>query len=190
MVAGAPAPALPRFAVGADYSTRRVHLALMNRDAVQAELIVELERNHPRAELLALRKALAIWRAETGVCVVGFEEPFVRVRDGKLAGVDATNHQTAIQLTRTSTRIEDAAVCEGYEVIYRLGANVWRPKAGVQAVSRRREDLKRAAIALVRVVYGIDCGKDDNRAEAMLIGSVTLALAHEAAMVAAADAAS
>ena len=167
------APAV-NVALGCDFSTKAVHLALVSATAVEAMRVVPLRPREPSLSIGPLSVALAeLCRLHPTTLVI--ERPFVNVRKDR-----GTDYLTPILLGRVWGMVETLALQEGYRVLC-MTANEWRSMAGVTRLQSRK-DAKREAVRLVALEYGY-AARDDNEAEAILMGRVGLALHRRAVLV-------
>lgn len=164
-------------ALGIDYSTHAVHMALVGRDAVLETTIVDLDRKPLHRQLEDLREALSAIRPCVGLMAL-IEAPYY--------GHD--NPDTALKLSRLVGILEAVATVEGFWT-RTMRATEWRPLAGIGLLSGKgverklRAGLKQEACRLVKLEFGLD-SKDDNLAEAILIGRVAVGLQSREAAIA------
>lgn len=90
--------------------------------------------------------------------------------------IEDTTVIKSITTMRMLTRLQGvvyAACLMGSRDFEVISPSVWRKFAGVSQGGKKREELKKEALEIVRVVYGIDCETDDV-AEAILIGQAVV----------------
>lgn len=166
-----------RAALGCDYSASKVNLAKVDRDGFRAMRVVELANKDLSQQVTALMTALAELEPCTTMVI---EDSFVHLRaDEVLASGEPRlpNYLAALRLTAVRSMVATVASAMGMYV-YVLASASWRSQAGVFqfSSSRRRDDLKKAAIRLVKLEYGYET-KNDNEAEAILMAKVAIGLA-------------
>ncbi len=190
-------PTLPAYGVGVDYSTKRIHIAVVSREEVAKVHIARIEGMDHSERVTALAVAFdevrhceALRLVHGPVAVV--ENPFV----GK-------NDSSAIILSILMGELIAVAVLAGFGVL-RMTASEWRGQVGIKSTAPRstresghrggqpmrhlnRADLKAEALRLVKLMYGVDFGKDDNAAESVLMAGVALTQARERALLAVAS---
>lgn len=190
----------PLYAAGCDYSTHAIHLAVVGRDEIAKVHVARIEHMEHSERVTALVVAFnevrhcAVLEGIHAPTVL-IEQPFHHEGNG--------NASTTIILSMLCGELMAAAVMEGFTIL-RLMAGEWRALAGVANTAQRftaksgrrpgaqpmrhlgRADLKAEALRLVKLEYGVDFGKDDNSAEAVLMARVALGIARRDALVASA----
>jgi len=149
---------MPAYGVGVDYSTHKVHMALVAQDKLLEQRVVPFDGKTGPERLTLLMLAFHEMRRELPGHVV-IEEPFVAAHE---------NVRTPIVLGKVVGFIEAAAYMEGFTV-QTMTANEWRSFAGI--MHGKRADLKRRAIALYSLQFHAK-PRDDNEAEAALMALV------------------
>lgn len=153
-----------RFAVGADYSSKAVHLALVGPDKVEAHGIVDFRDQSDAAALHQLRVALDGWshwiagRKDAGMVCLVLEDPWLRAESGV---------RSALSIHRIANFTECVAIQAGYRV-HRVPVPTWRSQ--VFGRQMRTGQAKRASLDYARTVFGVHTS-DNNLADAICLGS-------------------
>lgn len=161
-------------AVGCDFSTHQVNLARVGARSVEQQLVVKLTGKSYSAQVAEVNAALRQIHSDARGFLI--ERVFIHPKTAADGG--RQNYDTTIRLAGVSAMVRSLAALQGYETQEMLAAE-WRPIAGIAARGRNgvlgRLDFKREALALVRLEFGLDL-KDDNAAEAILMGRVAQVL--------------
>lgn len=148
-------------AIGADYSTKAVHLSVVSDRAVLRREIVDMTGDMRHA-LEALRLVLRALAATAPT--VYLEDPWIRP--------DQKGMKTALAVHRIARFVEAMAILAGLNVVY-VPIPTWRS----QLFGRQpgTEEAKRAAIAYVRQAFAIDTSPDHNAADSICLGAFGVA---------------
>lgn len=161
-------PSLPRAAIGCDYSTHKVHFASLDHERGVRQARVDLDGLSMAERVEGLQ--LALESLSPAVSLV-LEKPFVHRFEARVA-----DYHTPIELALVAGMVVALAAQLGV-VPHLLTPQEWRSQAGVLDFSRsdKRDDLKAAARALVKLEYDLKLGPD--AAEALLMAGVARGLA-------------
>lgn len=147
-------------AIGADYSTKAVHLAVVDARAVLRREMVDMTGD-PRHALEALRLVLRSLAATAPL--IYLEAPWIRPEQKGML--------TALAVHRIARFVEAMALLAGLSVVY-VPISTWRS----QVLGRTPTSAlaKMASLAYVKTAYGVET-RDDNLADAICIGAYGVA---------------
>ena len=157
------------YALGCDYSTKAVHLAIVSRDVV-------LELGMVDADVLDIDAQLDHLNWEHDVTALWLEKPWFaggKFVDGKF--VPGKSNNNTLKLHRVAYWIEALAIRNGIAVNYVSPAE-WRSQILGVGGRAKTAELKRASIRYAQMVYGVET-KDDNLADAIAMAAYGLAQA-------------
>ena len=164
------------YALGCDYSTKAVHLALVSRDEVIEREHTAISFDDLAGTILELDGLLnqLIWKHR--VAALWLETPWFaggKFVDGTFVAGRSNNN--TLKLHRVAHWIEALAIRTGISVHYVSPAE-WRSQILGVGGRAKTAELKRASLRYAQMVYGVET-KDDNLADAIAIAAYGLAQA-------------
>lgn len=167
-------------AIGCDFSTHAVHFARVGKE-VERQAVVPLDGKSFDEQVLAVSSELTDIGADASLVLV--ERVFVH-------GGAKQNFDASLRLAAIAAMVRTVASLRGFRTLEML-ATEWRPIAGIPSARGGarygRTDFKKLAIDLVKLEFDIDT-RDDNAAEAILLGRVATILARREQLLAGASA--